>query len=49
MEIGVKFFCSKTVVMHFCNNRKFVPELELKLHNTHSKIGKIIKRLGLIF
>jgi len=37
MEIGVKFFCSKTVA----NNRKFVPELELKLHNTHSKIGKI--------
>ena len=49
MENGFKFYCSKTLGMHFCNKRGLNPDLELKLYNSPINIVSETKFAGLLF
>ena len=46
---GFKFSTSKTVCMHFCNQRKHFAELSILLDKTPIKVVTEAKFLGVIF
>ena len=48
-ENGFKFSRSKTVCVHFCQQRKFHPDPTLKLYGVDIPVLKEIKFLGVIF
>ena len=48
-ENGFKFSKTKTVCMHFCNKRKFHPDLTLTIYNSQIPVVSQTKFLGVIF